>query len=115
MRVAGVGFRAAATAEEITAALAPLGRLDALATLPAKAAALRAAVAPLGLPVRAVEVAGVPTPTRAPRILAAHGTGSVAEAAALVAAGPGARLAVPRCICPGGVTVALALSEGETE
>lgn len=47
--------------------------------------------------------------TQSPRLLALYGTGSVAEAAALAAAGPGARLWLPRLVAPDGcATLALA-------
>lgn len=63
--------------------------------------AFRAAMGELRLPVRAIADADLRRAaegvvTRSARILARHGVGSVAEAAALAAAGPGARLLVPR-------------------
>jgi cobalt-precorrin 5A hydrolase len=114
MRVAGLGFRAAATqadlAQAVQAALAATGgaRLDALATIPRKASApaLRALAAAMGLPVHAVEVAGQDTPTRSARLLAGFATGSVAEAAALAAVGLGARLIVPRVMAANGMATA---------
>lgn len=55
---------------------------------------------------------GVSTPTRSPRILARYGTGSIAEACALVAAGPAARLIHLRVVsADGGATAALAQSD----
>ena len=124
MRVAGLGFRRAASQAALTevlgAALAVAGPagagdapLDALATLPhkAQAAVVQAVALALGLPVRAVEVAGQHTPTRSERITGAFGTGSVAEAAALVAAGPGARLIVGRMVSADGMATA-AIAEG---
>ncbi|XCC96674.1 cobalamin biosynthesis protein [Salipiger sp. H15] len=53
----------------------------------------------LNLPVQAITPADLSaqhTQTRSPRVLAERGTGSVAEAAALAGAGPGARLLGPR-------------------
>ena len=103
-----MGFRSGTTDDNLLAALAQVESaclVDALATIPTKAAALQAA-----FPQRrvfGVAVAGVRTPTHSPRIHAMHGTGSVAEAAALVAAGPGARLVSIRQVI-GGVTIALA-------
>lgn len=41
------------------------------------------------------DLRNVPTPTQSPRILARYGTGSIAEACALVGAGPSARLVAP--------------------
>lgn len=77
--------------------------------------AFRAAMARLGLPVRAVsaaelEAAGGRVATASPRILARHGVGSLAEAAALAAAGEGARLLAPRRVL-GAATCALAITE----
>lgn len=96
MRIAGIGCRRGAPPEALLDALARAeaqsGPADMLAGIPARAAELRA----LGRQVRLVAVEGVATPTRSARILASHGTGSVAEAAALAACGPGARITVPR-------------------
>jgi cobalt-precorrin 5A hydrolase len=55
----------------------------------------------------AAELAGQPAPHPSPVVAAAVGTPSVAEAAALLAAGPGARLLIPKRVCTG-VTVAVA-------
>lgn len=107
MIVAGFGLRASATEASLAEALerAAWGLAPELIAAPAdKAAApaLNALAARLGVPVRAVtraELAAAPsTPTQSPRILARYGTGSAAEAAALAAAGPGARLLWPRRI-----------------
>jgi cobalt-precorrin 5A hydrolase len=101
MIVAGFGYRSGATAASLRSALA-LAQAGAptvthVATLADKLPLLAA----LGLPVIAVEaVAGIATPTHSAASLAARGSGSVAEAAALVAAGPGARLIVSRQISP---------------
>lgn len=100
MIVAGFGYRSGATPDSLRAALAlaqagapPVSHVAA----PADKLALLAA---LDLPAIAVAVAGIDTPTRSPASLAARGTGSVAEAAALAAAGPGACLLVTRRISP---------------
>ncbi|SDY31179.1 cobalamin biosynthesis protein [Citreimonas salinaria] len=104
MIVAGFGFRAAATADSLRDALARAGKdADALATAAdkAEAPAFRALADALSLPVTAVPpeaLAAQETATHSEASLAAHGTGSVAEAAALAAAGPGARLLAPRAI-----------------
>ncbi len=104
MIVAGFGFRAGATAASLRDALARTGGAPgAVATAADKAAApaFRGMAGYLGLPVHAVpaaDLAGWPTATRSTASLAARGTGSLAEAAALAAAGPGARLLGPRCI-----------------
>lgn len=103
MIVAGFGFRATATADSLRSALAAAGtpRLDSLAAPEEKAGApcLTELAAAMGLPVAvipAATLAAVPTPTQSPRVRALHGTGSVAEAAALAAAGHGARLIMRR-------------------
>ncbi len=122
MIVAGVGFRRSASADEIVAlvgrAFAEAGlaadRLTAVATIDALAdePSFRDAARRLGRPARGVggEVlrgtAGR-VRTRSERALAAHGVGSVAEAAALGAAGPRAELVLPR-ISSAAVTCALA-------
>ena len=118
MRVAGVGFRAGASAAALTEAVqAAAGvagvRPEALATLPEKAGAavLCAVAGQMALPVLAVQVAGVVTPTRSARIAARFGTGSVAEAAALAAAGPGAVLIAGRQVSADGMATA-AMAEG---
>jgi cobalt-precorrin 5A hydrolase len=59
-----------------------------------------------GLP--AAELAGQPVPHPSAAVAAAVGTPSVAEAAALRAAGPGSALAVPKRVFPG-VTAAVAV------
>ncbi len=113
MRVAGLGFRASATAASLRAALAAAGAADAdaLATLAEKADApvLTALAETLRLPVIAVPaaaLAGIATLTNTPRQQALFGTGSLAEAVALHAAGPGARLRAPRVISPDGLATA---------
>jgi cobalt-precorrin 5A hydrolase len=122
MKVAGLGFREGATLDSLRALLAQIeaqsGPVAALATLPAKACApaLRALAAERGLPVRAVTVHGVATPTQSARIMALHGTGSVAEAAALAGAGSGAHIVVARMASVDGMaTCAVAIGEGEAE
>lgn len=119
MRIAGLGFRSSATLPSLRAALglveAAGGPATALATLPAKAgaAALRQLAEERGLAVLAVPVQGIATPTRSARVMALHGTGSVAEAAALAAAGPGAILTVARMTAPDGMaTCAMATHKG---
>lgn len=113
MRVAGIGFSSRATAAELARALAEAeadGAVDLVATAEVRAAALAAALP--SRRVRGVAVAGVATPTESPRVRALFGTGSVAEAAAMVAAGRGARLTAPRRIA-GRVSIALAEGEGQ--
>jgi len=118
MIVAGIGYRSDTTPADLDAALALTGATpDALASLDGKAAGPLAALAQtLNLPLIALsedQIAGVQTLTCSPRIKARFATGSLAEACALVAAGPAARLTHPRVIGPcGRVTVAIA--EGST-
>lgn len=109
MRVAGFGMNTRATLGSLRAALAAAGPAEALAALdaagpaealaalPAHAAMVAELARALDLPlIEVASVAGILTPTHSPRSLAAHHTGSVAEAVALAAAGPGARLLAPR-------------------
>ncbi|GHC88435.1 cobalamin biosynthesis protein [Novosphingobium pokkalii] len=111
MIVAGFGFRAAADQAALRAALALAQaqcksgqpRVTHLATAADKAPALAPLAQALGLPLLAIAapaLAGCATPTRSPASLRARGTGSLAEAAALAGAGPGARLLAPRCVSP---------------
>ena len=110
MKVLGLGFRRGTGAAAFAPVLLAAGPVDALATAAEKAQELAAALP--GHRVIGVAVAGVATPTQSARVLALKGTGSVAEAAALRAAGAGARLVLPRQVL-GGVTFAVAEGEGE--
>lgn len=119
MKIAGLGFRRAASMADLAEALAmaqqQAGRADALATIAGKAAApaIRALAARTGLPLIAVPaVAGIDTPTRSPRVMALHGTGCLAEAAALAALRPGAAILVRRTVSSGGMATA-AIATGE--
>lgn len=114
--LAGVGAATAATPAEVAALLdaalaeAGLDRQAVLAVATIDRRAADPAVAGLGLPVVAypaerLATVAVPSPSEAVR--AAVGTPSVAEAAALLAAGPGARLLVAKRRAPT-ATVALA-------
>lgn len=101
MRVAGFGMRATAGEDSLRAALAAAGHADMLAALPQHAVRVRALADALGLPFRDVAgIAGIPTLTQSPRVQAQFGTGSVAEAVALAAAGPGATLIAARAAAP---------------
>jgi cobalt-precorrin 5A hydrolase len=125
MIVAGVGCRRDTAAPDIEAAireaLARAGiasnALDAIATMAAKRgeAGIAAAAANLGVSIVLVSDAELQsargrTVTRSERVLALTGVPSVAEAAALAAAGPSARLISSRLIV-GSATCALASSE----
>lgn len=101
MRIAGFGMRAAASTESLRAALATAGPADALAALPQHAAKVAALARTLGLPFRPVaDIAGIATPTVSAAVAERFGTGSVAEAVALAAAGPGARIVAARAVSP---------------
>ena len=107
MRIAGIGCRPG-TPPEILAAVIMGAGAAALATIPAREAELRPVATLLNLPLHLVEVAGVATPTRSPRVLDTFGTGSVAEAAAIAASRDrGGRLIQPRQAF-GPVTIAIA-------
>jgi cobalt-precorrin 5A hydrolase len=125
MIVAGLGCRKGASADQITAAIAsalagadrkPMV-LDIIAVPVAKGdePGIAAAACALGVPLVLVpqsdlEAASPRTRTRSERAIAVMGVPSVAEAAALAAAGPSARLLAAR-IAVGPVTCALAESE----
>ena len=122
MIIAGVGCRKGAAATEIEAAIAAaltesgLGAtsLDLIATAKAKEAEPGIAAAAVALGVRLVlvqaadlAVADARTVTRSERVKQHVGVSSVAEAAALAAGGPSARLLVARIVV-GPATCALA-------
>ncbi|WP_372799904.1 cobalamin biosynthesis protein [Paracoccus seriniphilus] len=109
MRIAGIGCRPGASVEALRDALLRVlmiaGPVEGIATIPARAPELRA----LSLPLILVEVAGIETPTQSARIQALHGTGSVAEAAALAACGEGAVIVAARVTSAcGSATAAIA-------
>ncbi len=122
--VVGLGTTSDATGDEacraISAVLADAGlselALGLVATIDRRAGhpAVEAVAERWRLPVRsfpapALDAVEVPTPSEA--VARAVGTRSVAEAAALAAAGPGGRLVVDKVVC-GRVTVALARRAG---
>jgi len=124
MIVAGVGCRRGTGAPDVEAAIrAALARagvasddLDAIATIAAKRgeAGIEIVAAKLGVAVMFVSEADLKaaaprTETRSERVLALTGVPSVAEAAALAAAGPSAHLISPRLVI-GAATCALAAS-----
>jgi cobalt-precorrin 5A hydrolase len=120
MRVAGLGFRQGVKIAALREALDAAGGHDglgALATINDKAAAdaLVSLANELGLPIRTVAadmLTGVETVTRSERIAARFGTGSLAEAVALVAAGRNARLVGQRAASQDRMATA-AIAEGE--
>jgi cobalt-precorrin 5A hydrolase len=122
MIVAGVGCRKGAGAAEIEAAIAAaldrvglsIAAVGVVATSAAKGSepGIAAAATSIGVPLVLVAqddlaVAGARAATRSERVLALAGVPSVAEAAALAAGGPAARLIAPR-IAVGPATCALA-------
>lgn len=126
MIVAGIGCRKGVSALEveaaIAAALASAGlatqQLDLIATPAVKGGepgivnAASARGVPLVLvPQANLEAVGGRTATHSKRVLAIMGVPSAAEAAALAACGPTARLVAPR-IAVGPATCALATTEG---
>lgn len=106
MIVAGFGCRAGTTLASLEAALtlAAADRRPALLAAPADRVPLVAPIADkLGLRLVAIDaplLRAMETPTRSAVSLDRRGVGSVAEAAALAAAGPGARLVQRRCVSP---------------
>lgn len=123
--VAGVGLRAGTAAEEILACIdLALGAIGArrdeiarLATLATRSGedGLAAAARTLGSPVSAIPDEALRgfeagCATRSTRIQSLYGVGSVAEAAALAAAGPGGVLVQPR-VTTQRVTCALARTD----
>jgi cobalt-precorrin 5A hydrolase len=122
MIVAGIGFRRSAAADEIVAlvelaleraalkpdALRRLATVETLASMPAfTEAARRLAVPAIKVGEPALADAAPQVRTMSARSLSAYGIGSVAEAAALAGAGPGASLILERINSPS-VTCALA-------
>jgi cobalt-precorrin 5A hydrolase len=122
MKIAGLGFRPSVRLDSLREALSAAGGaegLSALATVHDKAStlALVALARDLGLPIRAVPadaLACVGTWTQSEHVKARFGVGSVAEAAALVAAGRHARLLSTRVISRDRTATA-AIAEGEGE
>jgi len=128
MIAAGIGCKRGASASDIEGAIrtalarAQIGAdaLDVVATIETKGAeaGIRAAAKKFGvslLVIPALELAGVGdrVETRSERVTALAGVGSVAEAAALAAAGPASKLIARRLIV-GAATCALAASPPES-
>jgi cobalt-precorrin 5A hydrolase len=122
MIVAGVGCRKGAQAADIEAVITAafvhsgiaISRLRLIATSAVKggepgivAAATAIGVPLVLIPKHDLEAAGARSATRSERVIALTGAPSVAEAAALAAGGPAARLLLPR-IAVGPATCALA-------
>lgn len=119
MIVAGFGFRASATTQSLRSALALTGadQLTAIAAPADKvdAACLTALARFLCIPILPVppDILGtIATPTNSARVRAERNTGSVAEASALAAIGPGGRLLTTRRVSKDGMaTCAIATRE----
>ena len=117
MIVAGIGYRQAATLDDLREAITLTGATpQALASVTAKTrgAALISLAQEMNLPLIAVDEDHLPsalTPTTSERIEARFGTGSLAEAAAILAAGQNAdgtaaRITVPRVQTKNGMATA---------
>jgi cobalt-precorrin 5A hydrolase len=120
MKVAGLGFKKNATLSSLREALLAAGGpadLTAVATVSDKADAevLQQLARECRVPIRAVPadvLAKVDTPTQSKLVAEKFGTGSVAEAAALAAAGPRARLIAARVVSQDRTATA-AIAEGD--
>ena len=122
MKVAGLGFRRDATLASLREALLAAGGLEGLAAVAtvsdkADAPVLKSLAHELGLPIRSIPadmLTGIVTVTQSELIAEKFGTGSVAEAAAVVAAGRGARLISARAVSQDRMATA-AIAEGDGE
>lgn len=120
MKVAGLGFKRDVTLASLREALLAAGGPDGLAAVAtvsdkADAEPLKQLARECGVPIRAIPanmLAGIDTPTQSNFIAEKFGTGSVAEAAALAAAGPRARLIATRAISQDRTATA-AIAEGD--
>jgi cobalt-precorrin 5A hydrolase len=127
MIVAGMGFRRSVSADEIVAlveqalegaslpreALEKLATIEVLAALPAfteAARRLNVVAAPVAEP--ALSEVAPQVRTQSARSIAAHGVGSVAEAAALAAAGRNAHLILERIASPSATCALAGLETG---
>jgi cobalt-precorrin 5A hydrolase len=115
MRVAGFGFRTTAGLASLQDALTRAGGpVDAVATAEDKARGLASLALALGVPLIAVSREALAAQDRpgSAKVRAHYATGSVAESAALAAAGAGSRLVVARITSADGQAVA-AIAEGQ--
>ena len=122
MTGAGLGFRRDASVASLREALRAAGGAEGLAALAtmsdkADAQALTSLAQELGLAIRSIPaeaLAEIETVTHSELISARFGTGSVAEAAAIAAAGRGARLIAARAVSQDRMATA-AIAEGDGE
>jgi cobalt-precorrin 5A hydrolase len=122
MKIAGLGFRQDVTLASLREALVAAGGsggLAAVATVSDKAetAALRLLARELDVPIKVVPaetLSGIVTSTQSEFIKEKFGTGSVAEATALAAAGDRARLVSTRAVSQDRTATA-AIAEGDGE
>lgn len=121
VKIAGFGFRKGAELSSLLDALNAAGGargLEAIATVEGKGSAgcFQALSDRLNVPVFLVAEADLPlakVQTHSAKSQEMYGTGSLSEAAALLAAGPGARLIAARAISPDTMaTCAIAVTEG---
>src|SRR5258708_27162573 len=122
MRVAGLGFRHGVTLISLREALLAAGGPEGLAAVAtvsdkAEAAVLKLLARECNVPIKAVPaeiLAGIATLTQSELVKKKVGTGSVAEAAALAAAGGRARLISTRAVSKDRTATA-AIAEGDGE
>lgn len=121
MKVAGFGFKRDVTLASLREALLAAGPegLAAVATISDKmeTPALQLLAREFNVPVRGIPaavLAGLTTPTQSEFVREKFGTGSVAEAAALAAAGARARLVSTRTVSQDR-TATVAIAEGDGE
>lgn len=120
MKVAGLGFRKDVTLVSLREALLAAGGSEGLAAVAtvsdkADAEALKQLARECGLPIKSVPadvLAGIETPTQSKLVAEKFGTGSVAEAVALAAAGHQARLIARRAVSQDRTATA-AIAEGD--
>ncbi|MDA9527056.1 cobalamin biosynthesis protein [Bradyrhizobium sp. CCBAU 25338] len=120
MKVAGLGFKSNVTVASLREALATAGGPEGLAAFAtvsdkADAEALKQLARECGIPIKAVpadRLVGIDTPTQSKLVAEKFGTGSLAEAAALAAAGPRARLIAARAVSQDRTATA-AIAEGD--
>jgi len=122
MKVAGLGFKHDVTLGSLREALIAAGGRDGLAAVAtisdrADTVALKLLARECNVPIKVVPaeaLAGIATPTQSTLVQARFGTGSVAEAAALAAAGRHARLISTRVVSQDRTATA-AIAEGDGE